>query len=153
MKIVLQRVKIARVKVKQEIVGEINSGILLFLGVGKDDREKDLEMLSNKIVNLRIFPDEKGKMNFSILDLKKEIMIISQFTLYADCRKGNRPSFTEAAPAELAELLYNKFVEKMKEYNLKVATGKFGEIMEIEAIQDGPVTIVLDTKEGLKNGN
>jgi D-tyrosyl-tRNA(Tyr) deacylase len=92
-------------------------------------------------------------MNFSILELKKEIMIVSQFTLYADCKKGNRPSFTEAAPPTLAELLYDKFVEIIKRHNLKVATGKFGEIMEIETVQDGPVTIVLDTKEGLKDGS
>jgi D-tyrosyl-tRNA(Tyr) deacylase len=150
MRAVLQRVKNAKVRVKEEIVGEINSGILVFLGIGKNDTEKEIENLASKIVNLRIFPDENGKMNFSALSLKKEIMIVSQFTLYADCKKGNRPSFTDALEPSLAEEFYKKFVEKVKQYNLKVATGKFGEIMEIETTQDGPVTIILEVE---KNGN
>lgn len=144
MKAVLQRVKSAKVKVKGEIVGEIGCGILIFLGVGRNDTEREAALLAEKIVNLRIFSDKDGKMNFSALSLKKDIMVISQFTLYADCKKGHRPSFTDAAEYSSAELLYKKFLEKIRGYNLKVATGKFGEVMEIETIQDGPVTIILE---------
>ncbi len=145
---VVQRVKEASVVVDGEVVGRINRGILLLLGVGKDDTEKDLIWLADKVVNLRIFEDETGKMNLSLLDVEGDLLVVSQFTLYGDARKGRRPSFSEAAPPDYGERMYESFVEYVrKRYNLKVETGIFGAMMEVHLINFGPVTILLDSKK------
>ena len=147
MRTVLQRVKKAEVKVNKEVIGSMGKGILILLGISKDDTEADIDYLAEKIINLRIFPDKEGKMNLSLKDIQGEIMIVSQFTLYADTSRGNRPSFTNAASKEISYNLYEKFVHKIKKTtNLKVETGKFGEIMEVELINEGPVTIILESK-------
>lgn len=146
MRCVLQRVKRANLLVDNNLVGEIGEGLVIFLGVGKEDKEEDLKYLCDKIVKLRIFSDKQDKMNLSCLDLKKEILVVSQFTLYADCKKGNRPDFTEAAKPDYAEELYEKFILYLKEYNLEVKKGLFGARMVVEVINDGPVTIILDSK-------
>jgi len=145
MKTVIQRVKEARVKIKNQIIGEINKGLLVLIGIKADDTEKDVKFLTEKILNLRIFPDKEKKMNLSLLDIQGEILIVSQFTLYGNCRKGRRPSFAQAAPPEIAEKLYEKFVKEIKKSGLKVKTGKFGAMMAVELINDGPVTIILET--------
>jgi len=145
MKTVIQRVKEARVKIKNQIIGEINKGLLILIGIKADDTEKDVKFLTEKILNLRIFPDKEKKMNLSLLDIQGEILIVSQFTLYGNCRKGKRPSFAQAAPPEIAEKLYEKFVKEIKKSGLKVKTGKFGAMMAVELINDGPITIILET--------
>jgi len=145
MRAVIQRVKEARVKIKNEVIAEIGNGLLVLLGVKNKDTEKDAKFLAEKILNLRIFPDEKGKMNLSLLDIKGEILIVSQFTLYGDCKKGRRPSFVEAASPEIAEKLYEKFTEEIKKSGLKTKTGKFGALMKVELINDGPVTLILES--------
>ncbi len=147
MRAVIQRVKEARVEVEGETVGKIGEGILLLLGVRKGDNEDDVEYLSEKALGLRIFEDSAGKMNLSIVDVKGEILVISQFTLYGDCRKGRRPSFDEAAPPDLAESLYGLFVQKVKEKGIKIETGKFRALMDVHLINSGPVTILLDSKK------
>jgi D-tyrosyl-tRNA(Tyr) deacylase len=147
MRAVIQRVKEARVEVEGEVIGRIEGGILLLLGVGKDDSEGDVEYLTEKVLGLRIFEDTDGKMNLSIVDVKGEILIISQFTLYGDCRKGRRPSFDKAAPPDLAENLYGLFVQKVKEKGIKVETGRFRALMNVHLINSGPVTILLDSKK------
>lgn len=147
MRAVIQRVKEAHVKVDDEIVGEINSGILIFLGISNDDNHDDIDYLLDKITNLRIFEDKEGKMNLSALDLKKELLIVSQFTLYGDCRKGRRPSFTSAAAPVYALELYNNFVNKAKKTDLEVASGQFQAMMEVGLVNDGPVTLLLDSKK------
>ncbi|MDN5303957.1 MAG: D-aminoacyl-tRNA deacylase [Fusobacteriaceae bacterium] len=144
MKVVLQKVKTANVKVNNEVVGEISKGILVFLGINNNDTEKEADWLINKIIKLRIFEDENNKMNKSLIDINGEILIISQFTLYGDCRKGLRPSFTEAAPPEKAKKLYNYFVNKMKETGIKIETGIFQEHMDVSLINDGPVTMIIE---------
>jgi len=147
MRAIIQRVKEARVMVDNKTIGEINSGMLVFLGVGNNDSNVDIEYLIDKIINLRIFEDEDEKMNLSALDLNKELLIVSQFTLYGDCRKGRRPSFFAAAPPDKAIELYNTFVDKMAETGLKTASGKFQAMMEVELLNDGPVTLLLDSKK------
>ena len=146
MRIVVQRVKKARVKIKNEIIGEIGKGLLVLLGVKNGDTEKDVKFLAQKILNLRIFSDDQDKMNLSLLDIKGEILIVSQFTLYGDCKKGRRPSFLEAAPPEIAKALYEKFINEIKKSGLKTETGKFGALMEVELINDGPVTLILESQ-------
>ena len=143
MRIVVQRVAEARVTVAQETVGAIGPGLCIFLGVGKEDTENHADMLADKIKNLRIFEDEQGKMNRSIVDTGGEVMVISQFTLYGDCRKGNRPSFTDAAPAAEADRLYRYFAERLRRAGLTVATGRFQAQMKVNLVNDGPVTFVL----------
>ncbi len=143
MKAVVQRVASASVKVDGEIIGSINMGLLVYLGVGKDDIQKDVEFFANKIANLRIFEDENGKMNLSALTLKYDILVVSQFTLYGDVKKGFRPSFQDAAEKDAANSLYELLVEKLKERGLKVETGVFQAMMEVESINDGPVTILI----------
>lgn len=147
MRAVVQRVKNSEVKVDDNIIGSISSGLLVFLGIGNNDSMDDIDYLIDKIVNLRVFEDDQGKMNLSALDLDKEIMIISQFTLYGDCRKGRRPSFFDAAPPDQAERLYDVFVNKIKDYNLKIATGEFQAMMDIDSVNDGPVTLLLDSNK------
>ena len=147
MRAIIQRVKEARVMVDNKTIGEINSGILIFLGIGNNDSEVDIEYLIEKIINLRIFEDEDEKMNLSALDLGKELLIVSQFTLYGDCRKGRRPSFSAAAPSDRAIDLYNIFIEKAEQTGLKTASGQFQAMMEVELLNDGPVTLLLDSKK------
>ena len=147
MRSVVQRVSKAKVTVNDEIIGSINKGLLVFLGIGNEDIDADMEYLCDKIINLRIFEDENEKMNLSLLDIQGEILIVSQFTLYGDLRKGKRPNFMNAAPPNVAEDIYLKFIEKCKTYNIKVQTGAFGEHMNIELINDGPVTIMIDSKK------
>lgn len=147
MRAVIQRVKEAQVTVDGEITGQINEGILIFLGVGKEDTQKDADYLVEKIINLRIFDDEQGKMNLSALDLDKEVLVVSQFTLFGDCRKGRRPSYFSAAEPERAENLYQYFVEKVAETGLKTETGEFQAMMDVELTNDGPVTLLVDSKK------
>ncbi|HOG63348.1 MAG TPA: D-aminoacyl-tRNA deacylase [Sedimentibacter sp.] len=147
MRAVVQRVKSAHVKVKDKIIGSIGQGILQFLGVEETDQETDLEYMCEKIPNLRIFEDENGKMNKSLLDVEGSILVISQFTLLGDARKGRRPSFTDAAKPEKAIPMYEKFIACMKEKNITTQSGEFGAEMEVELINDGPVTILLDSKK------
>lgn len=144
---VVQRVSQASVKVDEKIVGEINKGLLVLLGVGREDTVADLEYLVNKIVGLRIFEDENDKMNLSLLDIKGELLVVSQFTLYGDVRKGKRPSFTDSAPPEVAEEMYLKFIDKCAEMGIKTEKGIFGANMKVSLINDGPVTILLDSKK------
>lgn len=147
MRVVIQRVKEARVEVNGETVGEIGKGFLLLLGVGRDDSEADVNYLVDKILGLRVFEDENGKMNLSIKETGGEVLVVSQFTLFGDCRKARRPSFDQAAPPELAENLYTRFVENLKEKGIRIDTGKFGEIMEVHLTNSGPLTLLLDSKK------
>jgi len=147
MRAVVQRVTKASVSVDSQIVGKISSGIVVLLGVGKDDTLEDAEYLAEKIVNLRIFDDGEGKMNLSLLDVKGEALIISQFTLYGDCRRGRRPSYSDSASPDIANELYKKFVELVRNYNIRVETGIFAAHMLVEIHNDGPVTLLLDSKK------
>ena len=144
MRAVIQRVSQANVKIKDEIVGHIGFGLLILLGVAEDDTEERIDKLAEKIINLRIFTDESGKMNLSIQDIKGELLVVSQFTLIADTKKGTRPSFVKAAGLDKARDYYNKFIEKLKQSDLNVQTGQFQAIMEVSLINDGPVTIILE---------
>lgn len=147
MRAVVQRVTKASVSVDNEIVGKINNGIVVLLGVGNADTLEDARYLAEKIVNLRIFDDKNGKMNLSLLDIAGEALIISQFTLFGDCRKGRRPSYSESAPPHVAQELYEKFIEFVKSYNIYVETGIFAARMLVEICNDGPVTLLLDSKK------
>ncbi|MGP3779296.1 D-aminoacyl-tRNA deacylase [Halanaerobium saccharolyticum] len=147
MRAVVQRVKRAKVEVDSEITGEIDSGLLVFLGIGKEDGRQDADYLLEKIINLRIFEDEEEKLNLSAADLNKDIMLVSQFTLFGDCRQGRRPSFFEAAPPAEAEKLYNYFVKEAEKSSLKIETGEFQAMMDVSLINDGPVTILVDSKK------
>lgn len=147
MKACIQRVRWARVRVNGETVGEIGAGLLVLLGVASGDTEKEAQTLVNKVVGLRIFEDQEGKMNLSVNEAGGAILVVSQFTLLADCRRGRRPSFTEAAPPDLANRLCEYFVDLVRKSGLPVATGRFREHMEVELLNDGPVTILLDTEE------
>ena len=147
MRAIIQRVQHASVTVEQHITGEISRGILILLGAGHDDAESDLQYILDKTVNLRIFPDEQGKMNLSLKDIQGDLLIVSQFTLYGDARKGRRPSFTQAMPPEPAERLYQSFIEKAKSIQDlgHVSSGIFGADMKVDLLNDGPVTILLDS--------
>lgn len=147
MRAVIQRVTEASVKVEENIVGKIDKGLLVLLGVGEEDNDKDLEYMVDKVLGLRIFEDDNGKMNLSLLDIGGEILIISQFTLYGDVRKGKRPSFTKSAHPDIAKDIYLKFVEKCKEKGIKTEEGIFGANMDVSLINDGPVTIIIDSKK------
>lgn len=144
MKIVIQRAEKAKVSVDGEIVGQIGKGFMVLVGVGPEDTKQNAVFLVNKMCNLRIFEDEQGKMNLSIKDVGGQILAISQFTLYADCKKGNRPSFTGAAKPEQANELYEYFMEEIKKQGIKVEHGIFGAHMKVDFINDGPVTILLE---------
>jgi D-tyrosyl-tRNA(Tyr) deacylase len=144
MRALIQRVSHASVTVDEQIVSKIGKGLLILLGVGHGDGEEQAQFLADKIANLRIFEDEEGKTNLSVLDVKGEALVVSQFTLYADTRKGRRPSFTDAALPEIAEPLVNHFAELLRRYGVPTQSGKFGEHMLVEIHNDGPVTIWLD---------
>jgi D-tyrosyl-tRNA(Tyr) deacylase len=153
MKTLLQRVTGAQVSVAGEVVGKIGHGLVVFIGVANDDTPEDIEYLANKIPQMRIFDDADGKFNLSALDVKGELLLVSQFTLLAATRKGRRPGFTEAAPPEIAEKLFNQFVEMITASGLKVETGKFQTHMLVEIANDGPVTIFMDSRERLNSRN
>jgi D-tyrosyl-tRNA(Tyr) deacylase len=147
MKALIQRVTSASVSVSGEEVGSIGNGLCVFVGVAAGDSEKDVEYLAQKTIGLRIFADESGKFNLSVLDVKGELLLVSQFTLIADTKKGKRPSFTGAAPPDEAERLFNEFVRQFESSGLKVATGRFQQYMQVEIHNDGPVTIMLDSRD------
>lgn len=147
MRAVVQRVKSSYVKVDNKIIGEINKGLNVLLGISKDDTEEDVMYLKDKILNLRIFEDGEGKLNKSLLDIGGELLIVSQFTLYGDCRKGRRPNFMQALSGEEAIKLYDSFVNKCKEEVVKVETGCFGEDMDVMIQNDGPVTLLIESKK------
>ncbi len=146
MKALLQRVTRASVSVAGEVVGRIDRGLMVFVGVASGDTEKDAQYLAQKTVSLRIFSDEEGRFNLSALDIKGELLVVSQFTLLADTRKGRRPSFIEAAPPAQAEEIFERFVEQARATGLRVETGRFQQYMQVEIHNDGPVTILLDSK-------
>lgn len=147
MRAVVQRVKESRVVVKGGTVGDIGPGLLILLGVGEEDSEKDCEYLANKIVHLRIFPDAEGFMNLSLMQTGGAALIVSQFTLWGDCRKGRRPSFARAARPEKAKKLYKYFIGLLKDLGIRVSTGKFQEMMDVYLVNDGPVTLMLDSSK------
>lgn len=144
MKVLIQRVKRASVTIEGNLYSSVNNGILALVGIEKGDTSEQVEKLARKVANLRIFPDENDKMNLSIIDIKGEMLIVSQFTLCGDCRKGTRPSFDKSAPPNIANALYEEFVSKVKEQGIKVSTGVFGAMMDVELINDGPVTFMLE---------
>jgi D-tyrosyl-tRNA(Tyr) deacylase len=144
---VVQRVTSGRVTIGEELVGEIGRGLVVLLGVGKGDSSQDVDYLVEKIINLRVFDDPEGKMNLSLLDVQGEMLVVSQFTLFGDCRKGRRPSFTNAAVPERADLLYNEFVQKVVARGVAVATGRFQALMQVDIHNDGPVTLLVDSKK------
>ncbi len=150
MKAVIQRVNWSQVVVDGKVVAQIGKGLLVLLGVGKEDDEKDVEFMLRKIPNLRIFEDEEGKMNRSLMEIDGELLLISQFTLYGNCRKGLRPSFEKAASPEWANQLYEKLLKALHEQCVKVKNGVFGAHMQVSLCNDGPVTIILDSKERRK---
>jgi D-tyrosyl-tRNA(Tyr) deacylase len=148
MRAVVQRVSRASVKVGDELTGEIGKGLLVLLGVAQEDTEADADYLAEKIAGLRIFEDEAGKMNLSVMDVEGAVLAVSQFTLLGDVRRGKRPSFDAAARPERARELYEYFVERVRGLGLRCETGRFQEMMEVELINSGPVTILLDSKRG-----
>ena len=145
MRAVVQRVKNARVLVDGAVVGEIGKGVLIFLGVGVEDTIDDADYMASKIVHLRIFGDDEGKMNLSLLEMGGEALVVSQFTLWGDCKKGRRPSFVRAADPAVANELYQKFILFLKEKSIQVAEGRFQEMMDVHLVNDGPVTLLLDS--------
>ncbi|WP_144547787.1 D-aminoacyl-tRNA deacylase [Bacillus sp. X1(2014)] len=146
MRVVVQRSKNASVTVAGEVTGQITKGLVLLVGITHDDKEEDAAYLADKIANLRIFEDEDGKMNFSLVDVGGEILSVSQFTLYGDCRKGRRPNFMGAARPEQAVELYEVFNSMLREKGIRVETGIFGAMMDVELINDGPVTLIIESK-------
>ena len=144
MKLVVQRVSNAKVEINNKVNGSINKGFLVLLGVTHEDTEETADYLCAKLCNLRVFDDEEGKMNLSLKDINGELLIVSQFTLYADCKKGNRPSFINAAQPDKANLLYEYFIKKCKEAGFNVQTGIFGAEMKVSLLNDGPGTIILE---------
>lgn len=146
MKAVIQRVSTAEVRVNKDVVGKIGQGLLVLLGIAKRDTDAKLEFICSKILNLRIFPDEEGRMNLSLLDIEGEILLVSQFTLLANTRKGRRPNFTEAAPPKEAQALYTVAVGLLRNH-VPVSTGVFGALMEVSLTNDGPVTLILETPD------
>lgn len=147
MRFVIQRVKKSAVEVDNKIVGKINKGFLVLIGITHDDNKEIADVMIKKLLNMRVFNDKDNKMNLALKDVNGELLLVSQFTLYADCKKGNRPSFIDAAKPAYANELYEYIVEKCKEDGHNVQTGIFGEDMKVELVNDGPVTIVLDSKD------
>lgn len=145
MRAVIQRVSRAEVNVAGQPIASIGPGLCVFLGIGKDDGPSNADHLAEKIKNLRIFEDENGKMNRSVEEVQEEVLVVSQFTLYGDCRKGNRPSFSDAAPPDVAEKLYDYFVQRLRNAGLKVETGQFKARMDVTLTNDGPVTLIVET--------
>ena len=150
MKALIQRVSRAQVNVDNEVIGKISGGLVVLVGVATGDEKADVEYLVNKIINLRIFADADSKFNLSLLDVKGELLLVSQFTLIADTRKGRRPSFTDAAPPDVAEAMFDDFVAETRKTGVKVETGKFQAHMMVELVNDGPVTIMIDSEERLR---
>jgi D-tyrosyl-tRNA(Tyr) deacylase len=146
MRAVVQRVSRARVVIDTEVAGEIGRGLLVLLGVTHADTVEQARWLADKLVGLRIFNDAQGKMNLSLGEVGGEVLVVSQFTLHGDCRKGRRPSFIEAAPPEIAIPLYEAFVDAVKALGVRTATGRFGAMMQVELVNDGPVTLIVDSK-------
>jgi D-tyrosyl-tRNA(Tyr) deacylase len=146
MRAVIQRVKSASVYIDGRLSGKIGNGLLVFIGVGKGDGERDVSFMASKLPDLRIFEDASGKFNLSLKETKGEVLIVSQFTLYGDCSKGRRPSFTEAEEPTTAKNLYERFISALREQGLSVQTGEFQANMEVHLVNDGPVTILLDSK-------
>jgi D-tyrosyl-tRNA(Tyr) deacylase len=151
MKALLQRVTTAQVTVEGKIVGKIGHGLVVFVGIANEDTAEDLDYLVRKIVELRIFEDTEGKFNLSLLDVSGELLLVSQFTLLANTRRGRRPGFTDAAPPDIAETLFNQFVEQVRATGLKVETGRFQTHMHVEINNDGPVTIIIDSRERMNS--
>ena len=151
MKVLIQRVKKASVTIDNELYSSINKGILALVGIEKGDNIEQIEKAAKKIVNLRIFPDENDRMNKSLLDINGEMLIVSQFTLCGDCKKGTRPSFDKSAPPDIANSLYEKFIKEVSNYGINTGTGKFGAMMDVELINDGPVTFMIDINSAEKN--
>lgn len=148
MRVVLQRVTHASVTVKKQSFGAIDAGLLVFLGIHPDDEQEDIEWLVNKLVNLRIFEDEEGKMNRSVSDIKGDILVVSQFTLYGNSKKGHRPSFNRSAPPDVAIPLYDKFLEHLRaNFEGEVPSGEFGAEMKVSLLNDGPVTLIIDSHQ------
>lgn len=146
MKAILQRVSSCSVSIDNKLYSEIDKGILVLLGIGKDDNDQNIQKMINKILVQRIFPDDEGKLNFSLTDIMGEIMIVSNFTIYGDTKKGTRPSYTQAAKPTEAKMIYDKFLKELNSNtNLKVASGEFQAMMKVELVNDGPVTIILET--------
>jgi D-tyrosyl-tRNA(Tyr) deacylase len=145
MRAVVQRVKRAEVRVEEEVVGQIGAGLVVLVGVGKDDAQASGEVLAERIANLRVFDDEQGRMNRSLLETGGQALCVSQFTLYGDCRKGRRPSYDQAAPPERALLLYESFIQSLRSLGIRTETGRFRAMMEVELTNDGPVTLLLDS--------
>ena len=143
----VQRVKSASVSIDKKVYSKINQGMLILLGIHNNDNETDAEYLCKKIRNLRFFSDKNNKMNLSIIDIKKEILLVSQFTLYGRCDKGNRPSFIDSAPALKAKPLYNLLINQFKKYKISIQTGQFGENMQVALLNDGPVTLIIESKK------
>jgi len=148
MKAVIQRVKSAQVYVDGRLSGKIGNGLLVFVGVGKGDDENDVSYLGSKLPDLRIFEDTSGKFNLSLKELNGEMLIVSQFTLYGDCKKGRRPSFTEAEEPTAAKTLYERLINRLREQGIPVQTGEFQAKMEVHLVNDGPVTLLLDSRKG-----
>lgn len=147
MRCVVQRVGRAAVRVAGQVIGEIGSGLMVLVGIGQDDGRQDIDWMTEKITGLRIFEDPEGKMNLSLSDVQGEILLVSQFTLFGDCRKGKRPSFSDAAPPETAKALFDELVDAVRQRGIITATGKFQADMDVELVNQGPVTILLDSKK------
>lgn len=146
MKAIIQRVKVASVMVEGKLISQIGKGILVFLGIERDDKTEDADYIAKKIINMRIFEDSSGKMNLSIRDINGEIMVVSEFTLAGNCRKGNRPSFDNAMAPEEAQKIYNYFIENLKKSGLPIKEGSFRSFMHVSLINEGPATFILDTR-------
>ena len=147
MRAVVQRVKRSHVEVDGKITGQIYKGLMILLGINEDDKAEDIDYMVDKITNLRIFEDDENKMNLSLLDVEGELLVVSQFTLYGDCRKGRRPSFIKAARPEKAQQLYNQFIKKIADMNVKVQSGVFQADMTVYIENDGPVTLIVDSEK------
>jgi D-tyrosyl-tRNA(Tyr) deacylase len=147
MRAVVQRVSEGRVEVDGRVIGAIGPGLVILLGVGQSDNQEDAALLAEKVAHLRVFEDEEGKLNRSLLDTAGQALVVSQFTLWGDCRKGRRPSFVEAAPPARAEPLYREFIEELRALGVPTATGRFGALMQLALVNDGPVTLLLDSRK------